>query len=91
MGGEMIAVMLKAMGVDPSAVMAQAQQLNIAFQAMAERQSAIAAQLTALQAGQDAIAAAMGIYVPPPSPEYLAIIDRESARFREAAPAMSGT
>lgn len=80
---DMFGVMLRGMGIDPDALLGQAAALGAAFERIAETQLDIVARLDTLQAGQDAISAAMGLYVAPPTPALLAIIATESARFTD--------
>lgn len=70
---DMMGMMLRGMGIDADAILQQAAGLGAAFERMN-------AQLDAIRAGQDAIMAAMGLYVAPPEGDVAALIAAESIR-----------
>lgn len=77
---DMLGVMLRGLGVDPQAIMDQAAGLSVAFNKLASMQEEALAQLATVRAGQDAIMAAMGLYVAPPTGAVAALIADESRR-----------
>lgn len=80
---DMLGGMLRGMGIDPDALMGQAAALGAAFERIATAQAVVLERLETLQAGQDAISAAMGLYVAPPTEALLQIIAVESAKFTD--------
>ena len=91
----MLSLTLKAMGVDPTALLGQAQQLGTAFETLATGQKTTVEQLGQLLAAlgrietnQLTMMAHMGLYVPPlPEGEALELITRESQRYLQVAQA----
>lgn len=73
-------MMLKASGIDPAAIMGQAQQLGTAFGQLVAGVAQLGAQLDGLKANQLAIMAHLGMAVPDPSPDQLAIIAAETRK-----------
>jgi len=78
---DMIGLALKGMGFDPDVLLKQATALGAAFENITRTQALILDRLAVQQASLDMITAALGLYVPPPSAEIIALIDIESARF----------
>lgn len=77
---DMLALTLKAMGVDPALLFGQAQALGAAFERIAEQQGETLKQLEEVRRSQDAIMSAMGLYVAPPEGEIAALIAIESQK-----------
>jgi hypothetical protein len=78
---DMLGLMLKGMGVDPAALFQQAAAMGETFQRLATLQEAIGAKLDTVLANQAAIMAAMGLVVPAPEGDVLALIDEGSRKF----------
>lgn len=80
---DMLSLAVKAMGIDPGAIMAQAEGLGKAFDLIGRSCERLEQGLARLEAGQLAIMTEMGLYVPPPTAEQAELIARESRRHAE--------
>jgi hypothetical protein len=87
---DMLGVMLRGLGVDPQAIMEQAAGLGAAFVELTAMQKETLLKLEvirstqeAMRANQEAMLAAMGLSVAPPSEEVAALIAIESRRHME--------
>jgi hypothetical protein len=81
---DMLTLTLKAMGIDPTAVLSQALAVGASLQAIVDRQGELLAAVAELQASQHAMMTAMGLTVPPPTAEITALIAAESQRYIDA-------
>lgn len=80
---DMLALAVKAMGIDPLAIMAQAEGLGRAFDVIGQSCARLELAVARLEAGQLAMMTEMGLYVPPPTEEQAALIALESRRHAE--------
>lgn len=83
MAMDMMAMVFKSMGIDASAVLGTAQQLGAAFTQMLATLHRVEEKVDRLQASVDAISADLGIFVPPPSGDQVALITAETAKYLE--------
>ncbi len=75
---DMIAMTLKAMGLDPVQMVQQGTALVSAFEAIRRTQYELIARLEQIDRQQTAIMASMGLYVPVPDGETKALIEAGS-------------
>ena len=78
---DMIGLAIKAMGIDPKAILSTADSLGRAFGVIGESCQRQEAALARLEASQLAIMAHLGLTVPPPTDEQADIIAAESRRY----------
>lgn len=78
---DMLTMAMKGMGIDPESIVAQAKQLGAAFESIVRTQALILENQATAQASLDMITSHLGLYVPPPAPEVMRLIESESARF----------
>jgi hypothetical protein len=81
---DMFQLTMKAMGLDPNALMAQASQMGQAFEAIVAMQREAADQLARIESNQLTVMEAMGLYVAPlPTGDMARLIADESRRFTD--------
>lgn len=78
---DMLGLMLKGLGIDPAAIMAQASELGETFARLIVGQARVDAKLDQVLANQTAIMAALGLTVPLPSEAETALIEAETVKY----------
>lgn len=80
---DMIAIAIKAMGIDPAQVMGQLENLGRAFDHLGRSAARQEEALARIESSQMAIMTELGLAVPPPTDEQAEMIAAESRRHAD--------